>query len=231
MSSLPQRLIELGSECTDLSSFRQLALRTTREALDAHVGLLITLGPQQGISFDGLSAVEHVLTLGWQDYGEEITPVVKGAIQQGVTTDYRSFGQTLWKSRLYRQVMAPLGGTESMIVVMKFRTQKIGMLMLGKCGGYFSDASLDLARELSPSVALGVIAQSKATQAHAPASRPLSDTDRELLDYLALGYSTKDIAVARGKSFFTVRNQLHSLFQKLGVSNRTEAVGLYRSMQ
>ena len=53
----------------------------------------------------------------------------------------------------------------------------------------------------------------------------MTEAEADLLDYLELGLSTKQIAQARGTSFFTVRNQLAALQRKLGVSNRAEAIG------
>jgi glycosyltransferase involved in cell wall biosynthesis/DNA-binding CsgD family transcriptional regulator len=48
--------------------------------------------------------------------------------------------------------------------------------------------------------------------------------DRELLQLLSAGLNTEQIAVLRHRSPATVRNQLSSLYQKLGVARRTEAV-------
>ena len=85
----------------------------------------------------------------------------------------------------------------------------------------FSDAALAHARSLLPAVSLALRV----------ASRPvdplptLSDTERELLSHLALGFSTAEIARARSRSFFTVRNQLAALYRKLEVANRAEALG------
>lgn len=48
--------------------------------------------------------------------------------------------------------------------------------------------------------------------------------ERELLQLLAAGHSTEQIAALRHRSPATVRNQLSALYQKLGVARRTEAV-------
>ncbi len=53
-------------------------------------------------------------------------------------------------------------------------------------------------------------------------------TERQLLHALSAGDSNKTIAHQLGKSEFTVRNQLSSLFKKISASNRTQAAGWYR---
>ncbi len=55
----------------------------------------------------------------------------------------------------------------------------------------------------------------------------LSPAERELLFWLVVGRSNAEIAQLRGRSVATVRNQLHSVFNKLGVSSRIEAVRLH----
>lgn len=53
-------------------------------------------------------------------------------------------------------------------------------------------------------------------------------TEHQLLHALSAGESNKTIAQQLGKSEFTVRNQLSSLFKKINASNRTQAAGWYR---
>jgi DNA-binding CsgD family transcriptional regulator len=53
-------------------------------------------------------------------------------------------------------------------------------------------------------------------------------TERQLLHALSAGESNITIAHQLGKSEFTVRNQLSSLFKKINASNRTQAAGWYR---
>ncbi len=55
----------------------------------------------------------------------------------------------------------------------------------------------------------------------------LSFIEWQLLRALAAGVSNKHIARERGKSEYTVRNQLAILFKKIGVNNRAQAVNWY----
>jgi DNA-binding CsgD family transcriptional regulator len=52
----------------------------------------------------------------------------------------------------------------------------------------------------------------------------LTPRERELLRYLRLGYTNREIAQACGTSFRMVRNQLSRVFDRLEVSTRSEAV-------
>jgi DNA-binding NarL/FixJ family response regulator len=51
----------------------------------------------------------------------------------------------------------------------------------------------------------------------------LSERDTTLLRLLASGYSNKEIAASLGLAESTVKNQLGGLFDRLGVSDRTQA--------
>jgi DNA-binding NarL/FixJ family response regulator len=53
----------------------------------------------------------------------------------------------------------------------------------------------------------------------------LTDWERQVLQYLAAGYTNAQIAQRLFRSEKTVRNRLSVLYQKLGVANRAGAVG------
>ncbi|MBV8299622.1 MAG: helix-turn-helix transcriptional regulator [Candidatus Eremiobacteraeota bacterium] len=53
---------------------------------------------------------------------------------------------------------------------------------------------------------------------------PLSRAEREVLDLLLAGTSTREIALRRGRSEKTVRNTISSLLKTFGVKNRHELV-------
>ncbi len=60
---------------------------------------------------------------------------------------------------------------------------------------------------------------------HEPAEQgPLSERELEVLSYLAKGLANKQIAVALGISEHTVKFHVSSIYNKLDVTNRTEAV-------
>ena len=59
----------------------------------------------------------------------------------------------------------------------------------------------------------------------------LSDRHREILKSVSRGYSNADIAKQLGLSEITIKKQLSAIFERLGVSNRSEAVALALSKQ
>jgi DNA-binding NarL/FixJ family response regulator len=63
----------------------------------------------------------------------------------------------------------------------------------------------------------------------APEIENLSKREQEVLELLAKGYRYKEIAEALGLGFDTVRSHLRSIYDKLHVQSRTEAVAKYLS--
>jgi len=69
--------------------------------------------------------------------------------------------------------------------------------------------------------------QAEGTDLTALLSR-LSPAERELVPPLRRGLANKEIAAALGKSVPTVKKQLHSILEKLGLSNRSRLIALLR---
>jgi DNA-binding NarL/FixJ family response regulator len=61
----------------------------------------------------------------------------------------------------------------------------------------------------------------------ASATPILSEQEQRVLAYVAKGNTNKEVAVAMGLSDKTVRNYLSTIFQKLNVTRRSEAVAHY----
>ena len=59
---------------------------------------------------------------------------------------------------------------------------------------------------------------------HYPEARPLSNQERRVLALVADGKTNKEIAAEMGLSPKTVKNYLSTVFEKLQVSSRSEAV-------
>ncbi|TAK87576.1 MAG: hypothetical protein EPO12_01200 [Aquabacterium sp.] len=57
----------------------------------------------------------------------------------------------------------------------------------------------------------------------------LTEIEKQLLTWVAAGRSNMQMAQLRGRSPATVRNQLETLYRKLGVGNRAEAISLAQS--
>jgi DNA-binding CsgD family transcriptional regulator len=61
------------------------------------------------------------------------------------------------------------------------------------------------------------------------AARGLSPREREVVSYVSLGYTNREIGLACGTSAHTVHNQLRSVFRKLDVCTRAELVRVVMS--
>ena len=54
-------------------------------------------------------------------------------------------------------------------------------------------------------------------------SLPLTPAQQRIAELLVLGWTTKAIAAELGLSARTIQTQLHLMYARLGVANRTEA--------
>ena len=61
-----------------------------------------------------------------------------------------------------------------------------------------------------------------------PILQPLTPRQKEIVRYLAPGLTNAEIAQHLNLSYYTVRNHLTTIFQKLGATSRTHAVALLR---
>ncbi len=100
--------------------------------------------------------------------------------------------------------------------------------------GASSDKIIAALRELheggspmSPSIArrvLDVFQKFAVGQNQNQVSLPITQRERELLEWLAQGLLYKEIADKMGITTGTVKQHIHKIYEKLHVSNRTEAV-------
>lgn len=158
------------------------------------------------------------------DYGCELDPMRRDALRrQGVAIDVDFFGRTaLERTSTYRDLMVPHHGNSTLLLFMGTPETAEATVVLGRTRFGFKDADLQTlaaARSL-----LIVCERSVASRVFAEPAPALTTRERELLGYLRLGYTNRDIALACGTSFRTVRNQLSTLFTKLEVATRAEAV-------
>ncbi len=103
-----------------------------------------------------------------------------------------------------------------------------------KTGTYLSFAGLStsvsadehrkMLRLLAPPLSQALMSIDRMSHASVGIGPELSRAERELLRWVAAGRTNGDIAKLRNRSVYTVRNQLHSAYLKLGVGSRTEAL-------
>lgn len=84
---------------------------------------------------------------------------------------------------------------------------------------------------MSPSIARRIMELFSGLPAN-PASRklPLTDRELELLNLLSKGLLYKEISAQLGITVGTVKQHIHKIYEKLQVSNKTEAINKYRGV-
>jgi DNA-binding CsgD family transcriptional regulator len=97
------------------------------------------------------------------------------------------------------------------------------VLVLGRAVDPFQRRELELLRLCLPVVGLG---DQRTSEVQEALGARLTPREHEIFDYVSRGYNNREIAAVLGTSHFTVRNQLCRLFRKVGVSGRSELVGL-----
>jgi len=97
------------------------------------------------------------------------------------------------------------------------------VLLLGRVDDPFQRRELELIRLCLPVIGLG---DRRASEVQEALGARLTPREQEIFDFVSRGYNNREIAAVLGTSPFTVRNQLCRLFRKVGVSGRSELVGL-----
>ena len=247
---------QIAHEAADAQAF----LRAAGELLERTLGADAMLGVEQ-LRAGGWRA-NHVvrvpdeilrrLTSNWAAYRSELNPVFEQARTAGAAVDSQVLGAELARSTYFREIAAPQGAKATAIVLLSWRKQALGALILGR-RSEFSPAERQVLRDLSPTLSLGMWANSAAIAKPPPVpcrdaraaqrlSVPLAEStptpsdlpaltprERDLVDYVRLGYTNKEVALACGISPNTVRNRLAALFARLGVSTRVELAMLSQS--
>jgi DNA-binding CsgD family transcriptional regulator len=95
------------------------------------------------------------------------------------------------------------------------------VLTVERGGGAFGAREVDWLRALLPTLILA----DEGTAASAGPSRALTPREADVVEYVRLGYTNAQIALATGRSVPAVRNLLVRIFDKTGVRTRAQLVG------
>lgn len=107
----------------------------------------------------------------------------------------------------------------------------VGVDEFGQANTSRDDVELELTRRhryIDPALAPALMDALHHTVAHTDPLNTLTQREREVLRHLAEGGTNRQIAQALYVSEHTVRNQLRSVYRKLGVSTRHQAREIYR---
>lgn len=208
--------------------------RAALEHVLAHIGADVAMFLRQRragahvVGFDrGLAAT---ISERWTTYSRELSAFTQHAIATGggVGVDVDYFGHKLERLSFYRDLMYPHRGRSTMLGYLHCGGRVVGQIVLGRRSPGFHPAERECLRRMMPALSVCEMAVQGLAR---PAPRralleSLTPREREVVSYLELGYTNAEIALACGTAPRTVRNQLSSVFAKLGASTRAEAVAI-----
>lgn len=173
------------------------------------------------------------LLAAWSKLGEGMAPLLNAArAGNGVVVDSELLGQGLKRLPYYQVIMRPVRGCTTLMAFLSTGARQTPRkLVLGRCVGTgpFRSNQQALLASLVPTLSLAAAALDDGACRNPPSAlevQRLTAREREVLSYLHLGYTNREIGCALGTRERTVRNQLTQVYAKLGVANRAEAVGL-----
>jgi DNA-binding CsgD family transcriptional regulator len=163
---------------------------------------------------------EHAAT-----YGAELAPVfARARCERGIAVDRDTLGRAFERTRVYREFVAPHDGHSTALVMLSLGGLQVATLALGRCDRTrFSTRDMDTLAGLVPALSVCELAVRNAGRS---TDYRLTPREAQVLDYLERGLTNREIARACGTSPHTVRNQLRTIFAKLGASTRAEAVAI-----
>jgi DNA-binding CsgD family transcriptional regulator len=131
----------------------------------------------------------------------------------------------------YREIVRPQGITNQLVAHLRFRGELSGLVYLCRHGRGtpFRPRDLEWLRGVLPFLALGhaaLIGRSPPMPSDDDRElderiHSLSPREREIVRHVCAGLRNRDIALLLGSSPNTVRNQLHRVFERLGLDSRT----------
>jgi DNA-binding NarL/FixJ family response regulator len=164
---------------------------------------------------------------GRASYAEDLLPmVVASARLDGVVNDRDVFNLRERERRgMYRDILNPIGARNFLTVSLGRRGCATAMMQVGRggLGARFTEDHAAAMRLLRPVLALGE-AMRDADPILGQEAFDLTPRERQIVAYLALGFTNREIGLALGSSMNTVRNQVQSIFRKADVCNRAELV-------
>jgi DNA-binding CsgD family transcriptional regulator len=218
-------VVALAQEAPTVDLFERALLADLLREVGAELASFLDARDPTQVRVAGVDAVriEATSRANASRYARETAVLLRPA-GGGVVVDADVFPAARLRSLAYfRDLAVPVGGTATLFGALRVRGRLVGAVVLGRCGRSFDGAARARIAEALPAIALA-----RATYDAEPGAdlSALSAREREVLRYVGLGYTNPEIALALGTSRNTVRNQLVSIYAKLGATTRAEAVAL-----
>jgi DNA-binding CsgD family transcriptional regulator len=229
---LNAELVARANTSTDLPSFRKAALLGLQRLVGFDSAVYLS-GP--GLSEPPVSVNRYrperyqgLYVQNPQRYLPELARATQAAVRNGGAYLDNEIYTASERGRMhfYGDIIRPQNITSQLVGHLSFRERRLGNVHLCRHGRSRSFKRSELASLLAvvPTLALA----EKALRLAPPdpwdeqALERLTVRERQISTYICSGLRTQEIASLLGTSPYTVRNQLQKLFDKLGVSNRTE---------
>jgi DNA-binding CsgD family transcriptional regulator len=219
-------LIEAARCARGAQQYEQVLFELLQRRIGFDVGFCIRadgLGP----CTPGLAEAVRRDTRGrFGEFKRSVGPMTRAALgDRGVIVDAEFFGaRGLERKPHYQAMMRPHRGRSSLLGYLCGPHGPIANLVLGRTTPRFLEREKRFVERAIPVLSLCErVVQSVEPR---PMLATLTARERDVLGYLQLGYTNREIASACGTSPRTVRNQLGAIFEKLGASTRAEAVAL-----
>ncbi|MEY2930702.1 MAG: hypothetical protein RL033_1451 [Pseudomonadota bacterium] len=246
----PEQIAELACSTARHDDFERSVLELCVRHVGADVSFFSRPGGVSPVALGFDESVRPHTQQRWARMGSELLPLMPEALRQGgVVVDSEWFGSELPQLLYYDTIMRPHRGRSTLLGFLFYQGRCVSRLVLGRSLGSpdFHERDKAALRALVPTLSVaqhGYLLVAQAAPAPAagapsvPAASPLvssqpvalarlSPREREVCSYLGLGYTNEQIAQALGSAPRTVRNQLSSVYEKLGVASRAEAVAVW----
>lgn len=159
-------------------------------------------------------------------YLPDLTRYVRTAWERGPFVDAEHFGHQRRRMRFYDEVCRPAGSRVALTASLMYK---------GGMGAAISLVRTTSSRFRAPALralqaALPMISLGDAVHALWPMAPSWMETltarEQQVLHYVSVGLSNRQIGAVLGSSINTVRNQVASILRKAGAKNRAELVRL-----
>jgi DNA-binding CsgD family transcriptional regulator len=223
-------LVERFHACATRAEFEVATLDAFAREVGFDVAFFASrVTPRATLTSVGLDAatLERVHRAG-PTYGAELLPVKHAALaSRGVAIDTEVLGERgVARCAYYRDLARPIGGRHSLLGYTRRLGVVTGGVMLGRTGSAFRESDRRCVEDVLPLLGLVSAVFERPVAPTEDVTSALTPRERDVLEYLCLGYTNREIALACGTSPRTVRNQLSRVFARLGASTRAEAVAL-----
>jgi DNA-binding CsgD family transcriptional regulator len=222
-------LAALATTAATREELRRETLRRIHPIVGFDFGIVWRPG-ERDATLDGFDELHwRAYCAGAPRYAEDLSALATAALAQGgVTRDAVALSvKRRDASPFYAEIVRPVGSASFLTAVLSLRGETVAVMQLGRGGPVglsFRERDAQRLRPLLGVLALGEAAQRAPGRAAPIPSEGLTPREAEIVRYVQLGFTNKEIALACGTSRHTVRNQLAAIFRKAKVTTRAELV-------